>query len=144
MKYLLVFVDHEAPEPVAVIRIIVFRVKGKHAKANRPVVRIDCERTRNAGVLFIRFLRFFQRIVIRSNERLVLAYGKRKHGLAIFVIDGFKLDVHVNSAPSNGILFANFQYIEGMIGRPDQILPFARCQVIFHPLGKGVLIHFVY
>jgi len=40
-------------------------------------------------------------------------------------------------------LSANFQNIKGMIGCAGQILPLARCEVIFHPFRKRFLIHFV-
>ena len=72
---LLRFVDHEAPEPVAIIRIFPFRIKGKHTKAHEPIVRIDAEGTGDAGVLFIRFRRLFQGIVVRCHKGLILPHS---------------------------------------------------------------------
>ena len=91
---LFAFVDHEAPEPVTVVFILFFRIECEHAEADQSVVRVDRERTRSAGVLLIRFFRFFQRIAVRRDEGLILTHSERKNGLAIVIIYSFQFDYH--------------------------------------------------
>ena len=72
---LLRFVDHEAPEPVAIIRIFPFRIKGKHTKAHEPIVRIDGEGPGHAGGLRFGFRKLTQRHVVGGHEGLVLPHS---------------------------------------------------------------------
>ena len=85
---LLVSVDHEAPEPVAVIRVPCLRSEGKHRKADELFVRIDRKRTRDAGVLRVGLVGLFQGIVVRSHEGLILAHGEGQNRLAVGIVNG--------------------------------------------------------
>ena len=50
---LLVPVDHEAPEPVAVVLVLFFRIEGEHAEAHQFLICIDGKRSRRSGHLGI-------------------------------------------------------------------------------------------
>ena len=73
---LLVLVDHEAPEPVAVVLILFFRIECEHAEAHQLLICIDGKGPGNAGLLRVRLVRLPQRGFIAGHERLILPHGK--------------------------------------------------------------------
>ncbi len=91
---LFVFIDHKAPEPVSVIRFLFLWGKGEHTEADQFFIGIDRKRPRNAGGLGIGLICLSQRNVVRRDERLILANGKRKHCFAVIVVYRFKFNYH--------------------------------------------------
>ena len=96
---LLRFVDHEAPEPVAIIRIFPFRIKGKHAEAHQLLICIDGKGPGYAGLLCVRLVRLSQRDVVRGDEGLILPHGQSQYGLPVGVVDGSQFYFHTGLLP---------------------------------------------
>ena len=57
---LFAFVDHEAPEPVAVILVLVFRIECEHAEAHQLLICIDGKGPGHAGLLRVGLVRLPQ------------------------------------------------------------------------------------
>ena len=91
---LFVFVDHEAPEPVAVVLVFVLRIEGEHAEAHQPIVGVDAEGPGHAGVFGVGLLRLPQRNFVGSDEGLILPHGERQNGVPILIIHRFQFDYH--------------------------------------------------
>ena len=92
---LLVFVNHKAPEPVAVILILFFGVKGEHAEAHKLLICIDGKGPGHARLLRVGLIGLPQGNVIRSDERLILPHGKGQNGISVIIIDGHQSYIHM-------------------------------------------------
>ena len=91
---LLVFVDHESPEPVPILRVSRLRGKGEHAEADEAIVRIDRKRTCRTGIFGICFLCLPQRYVIWRDKWLILPYGKGQNRISVIIIYRFQCNTH--------------------------------------------------
>ena len=69
-------VNHEAPEPVAVVLVLFFRIEYEHAEAHQLLICIDGKGPGHAGLLRVRLVRLPQRGFIAGHERLILPHGK--------------------------------------------------------------------
>ena len=91
---LFVPVNHEAPEPVAVVLVLFFRIECEHAEAHQLLICIDGKGPGHAGLLRVSFVRLSQRDVVWGDEGLILSHGKDQNSLSIIIIDRFQFNYH--------------------------------------------------
>ena len=91
---LLVLVDHESPEIIAVFLIFVFRVEREHAEAHEPVIGVDAEGTRYSGIFRIGLISLFEGSLIGGDEGLILTDRKCQYGISVFVVHRYQFYIH--------------------------------------------------
>ena len=89
---LFVPINHEAPEPVAVVLVLFFRIEYEHAEAHQLFIRIDGKGPGHSGLLRVRLVRLPQRDVVWGDEGLILTHGKSQNGFPIIIIDRLQFD----------------------------------------------------